>query len=73
MTADACAVRIDEMPMPIEIRELHIRVAVNAPPAKGAPAAQDRVAAKGTAGDKDAIVAECVEQVLDILETRKER
>jgi hypothetical protein len=61
------------MPMPIEIRELHIRVAVNAPPAKGAPTTQNQPAAKGAGGDQDAIVAECVEQVLNIMQMRKER
>ena len=59
--------------MPIEIKELHVRIAVNAPAAKQAPAAQSQPGASGNAGDKDAIVAECVEQVLQIIKTRKER
>jgi hypothetical protein len=56
--------------MPIEIRELHIRVAVNAEAAKPSvpPNAADR-----DGGDKEAIVAECVEQVLRIVQARKER
>jgi len=59
--------------MPIEIRELHIRVSVGetGKPAAGqqaGPAAEDG----GNAG-KDAIVAECVEQVMEILRSRKER
>lgn len=59
--------------MPIEIRELHIRVAVNPEAQHQAPAP-----ASGSAGgeahlEKDAIVAECVEQVLQIIQSRKER
>jgi hypothetical protein len=62
--------------MPIEIKELHIRVAVNATPSGPPPAAQAAAAGGGTAaGDeaKDAIVAECVEQVLQILQNKTER
>ena len=55
--------------MPVEIRELHIRVAVNADTAKPpAPSKSD-----GGAADQDAIVAECVEQVLRIIQAKKER
>ncbi len=62
--------------MPIEIKELHIRVAVNAP--SGGPAAGSRTspaAGKVPADDvtRDAIVAESVEQVLRILREKKER
>ena len=56
--------------MPIEIRELHIRVAVNAEPAKPSAPAKS---ADGGGADKDAIVAECVEQVLRIVQAKKER
>lgn len=59
--------------MPVEIRELYIRVAVSTPAAKQGPAARIKPAANGGAGEKDAIVAECVEQILDILRTGKER
>jgi hypothetical protein len=66
--------------MPIEIKELHIRVTVNAP-AGGAPGAGATIGtvaatpapAGGGAGDKEAIVAECVEQVLSILHEKMER
>lgn len=62
--------------MPIEIKELHIKVSVN--PAKGAePAAGQTSEASGTKPvqtvDKEALIAECVEQVLQILHTRMER
>lgn len=59
--------------VPIEIKELHIRVAVTAdgpattasPPA-GAPSAT-------AAGDTDTLVAACVEQVMQVLRDRTER
>lgn len=64
--------------MPIEIKELHIRVAVNTgntePPASAA-----RISAAASGGSsldeegENALVAECVEQVLHILENKKER
>ncbi|MEX5216329.1 MAG: DUF5908 family protein [Nitrospira sp.] len=58
--------------MPIEIKELHIRVTVNASPSGR------RTEARGGAGtdnenERDQIVAECVEQVLEILERKQER
>jgi len=57
--------------MPLEIKELHIRVAVNAS-AGGAEAAA-AAARPGGAEAKDAIVADCVEQVLQILQSKMER
>lgn len=61
--------------MPIEIKELHIRVAVNVPQG-GVPAKEKKGASGGSSGavvDKDAIVAECVEQVMQILQSKSER
>ncbi len=52
--------------MPIEIKELHIRVALTSPPPPPAAAA-------GGGDDRDAIVAACVEQVLQILQRKAER
>ena len=58
--------------MTIEVRELHIKVAVTAPaggpgqPAGVTPAAQGE-------SSPDALVAECVEQVLRILQNKAER
>ena len=64
--------------MPIEIKELHIRVTVNAAP--GEQPASSQTPAQGTDNtssdgdsDKDAIIAECVEQVLHILQQKMER
>jgi hypothetical protein len=62
--------------MPVEIKELHIRVNVSgkAPesPKSRQSAAKDEDHG-GPGGDKDQIVAECVEQVLHILQAKKER
>lgn len=64
--------------MPIEIKELHIRVAVNTPgEGKGTGSAEGAinsgsVSALNTEG-KDALMAECAEQVLEILKNRTER
>jgi hypothetical protein len=64
--------------MPIEIKELHIRIAVNT--AGGGqlsrPSGASTVAIGGFPLDeegKNALVAECVEQVLHIFENKKER
>ncbi|MDB5908411.1 MAG: hypothetical protein JWP34_2525 [Massilia sp.] len=65
--------------MPIEIRELHIRVAVSAPAgaeSAGTPAAPAAAGAGGAGGGQqaqDKLVAECVEQVLRILHNKLER
>jgi hypothetical protein len=62
--------------MPVEIKELHIRVAVSTPAdgpppgARTAPAGADNGAGEDT---KEAIVAACVEQVLQILRDKTER
>ncbi len=56
--------------MPIEIKELHIRVSVNTTRNDG----QAGLAGDGkTDNAKDAIVAECVEQVLQIIQNKTER
>lgn len=57
--------------MPIEIKELHIKVTVNAPGGGPAPSAAAPVG--GAPADKEALVAECVEQVLLILQQKQER
>lgn len=57
--------------MPLEIRELNIRVNVGGD-ASGtdAPRSQGSDAA---ASDKDAMISECVDEVLRVLRDRKER
>lgn len=62
--------------MSIEIKELHIRVGVNMVQSRQPPGSQvAAVGSSNTSGDdgRDAIVAECVEQVLQILQNRMER
>jgi Family of unknown function (DUF5908) len=60
--------------MPIEIKELHIKVTVNASQG-GTPTASAQTADSGAAPatDKDDIVAECVEQVMQIIKEKMER
>ncbi|MFW0737790.1 DUF5908 family protein [Flavobacterium sp.] len=52
--------------MPIEIKELHIKINVN----EGSKSTAPPTAPKSKDGDA---VAECVEQVLKIIERKKER
>ena len=61
--------------MPIEIKELHIRITVNAPAGDGPGAAPafGTAPASGASVDKEALLAECVEQVLSILQEKQER
>jgi hypothetical protein len=60
--------------MPIEIRELNIRVSVNQSPAEQDSTAGGGGGSKGGGGgNKDEIIAECVEQVLEILKNKNER
>ncbi|UWX56710.1 DUF5908 family protein [Chlorobaculum sp. MV4-Y] len=63
--------------MPVEIRELHIKVTVNeAPQGEGTGASRnsaERGGSENTGADRDAIVAECVEQVLRIMQNKRER
>lgn len=61
--------------MPIEIKELHIRVAVNTAQDGQSSDTQAASSSSGANGDtdKEAIVAECVEQVLRILQSKQER
>ncbi|MDY8138096.1 DUF5908 family protein [Aquimarina sp. 2201CG5-10] len=54
----------------IEIKELHIKINVDNNAKKGA----DNPGSKKASGaDKDAIIAECVEQVMDIIAKQTER
>ena len=57
--------------MPIEIRELNIKISVNqSPPEQNGDS-------PGGSGqplpDKEQLIAECVEQVMDILKNQRER
>lgn len=59
--------------MPVEIKELHIRVNVSGKAPESAKSGQAAAKDEDHGGDKDQIVAECVEQVLQILQAKKER
>jgi len=61
--------------MPIEIRELHIKVSVTSPQAgQSAPGAGSSGGGSNTAGiNKEEIVAACVEKVMEILHNKTER
>ena len=58
--------------MPIEIRELNIRIHVNQnqpeQDGKGAGGSSN-----GPAPEKDEVIAECVEQVMELLKNKQER
>jgi hypothetical protein len=56
--------------MPLEIRELHIKVNVGQPAPEGPGAAAP---AGGQAEDRDHLIAQCVEAVIAALRNRKER
>ena len=59
--------------MPLEIKELIIRVSVNQP-GQQAPSAQSAATQSGDNKDeKEALINQCVEQVVDILKNKKER
>lgn len=61
--------------MPIEIKELHIRVSVNTSQSPQLTGTGTTVAGGNinSGQSKDVIVAECVEQVLQILQNRADR
>ena len=58
--------------MPIEIKELHIRVSVT-PPAGSKPAGAPGPDAGAESDARQVIVADCVEQVLQVLRDQRER
>lgn len=64
--------------MPIEVRELVIRVSVNAQDAGGAAASGPASGGAGaggaaSAGSRQSLIADCVEQVLQVLRDQRER
>ncbi|MEM6722866.1 MAG: DUF5908 family protein [Bacteroidota bacterium] len=59
--------------MPIEIRELHIKAVVNnSGDQQRQPSAQPNAQPQGEAPNKQAIIAECVEKVMEIMAMKKE-
>lgn len=61
--------------MPIEVRELQIKVTVNQPQQTGATSGSSAgtPAVKGNAGAADKIIADAIEQVLEIMRNKNER
>ena len=57
--------------MPVEMRELNIRINVNQQAGGAGP--QNVSGNDATKEDSEALVKECVEQVLSILDNKKER
>ena len=58
--------------MPLEIKELYIKVTVNEPDSTGGAPAAASGKAPGK-DDKDSLIAQCIEETLEILNNRKER
>lgn len=63
--------------MPLEIKELHIKVTVNTEAGQAAPTAGESAGggggnAGGAGMDQDSLIATCVEQVLEILAEKME-
>ena len=58
--------------MPIEIRELNVRVSVNQNQQEQG-AEQTASVAGQPMPDKDTLISECLEQIMDIIHNKKER
>jgi hypothetical protein len=58
--------------MPVEIRELVIKVTVNQPSQGQQQAASPLTGAKAD-DDKEAIISQCVDEILGIIDNKKER
>jgi len=59
--------------MPLTIRELHIKVSVEQPGAPGALQSQASAIPQQETQEKEELVADCVEQVVHIINEKKER
>ncbi len=59
--------------MPVEIKELHIRVTVNQPGQAQQGGASSASGKKEEGDEKEAMIAQCVEEVLQIIDNKKER
>jgi hypothetical protein len=58
--------------MPLEIRELYIKVTVNEPPGGAARAVPPPGASKPD-DEKEAIIRQCVDEVINIINKKNER
>jgi hypothetical protein len=59
--------------MPLQIRELQIRVTVDQPAGTSQPQQTTSSPKTGNKDEKEAIINQCIEQVLDMLNNKKER
>ncbi|HHE32445.1 MAG TPA: hypothetical protein ENL07_07420 [Chlorobaculum parvum] len=61
--------------MPVEIRELHIKVTVNEPgtPDNNRNSVSRSAEGVGNATDREELAAECIEQMVKIMENKRER
>jgi hypothetical protein len=59
--------------MPLQIRELQIRVTVDQPNGSSQPQQNSPASQTGDKNEKEAIINQCIEQVLDLLNNKKER
>jgi hypothetical protein len=59
--------------MPLQIRELQIRVTVDQPAGISQPQQTSATPQAGDKHEKEAIINQCIEQVLDMLNNKKER
>ena len=59
--------------MPLEIKELQIRVTVNQPAGQSQPQQASSAGQAGDKDDKEGIINQCIEQVTDMLNNKKER
>ncbi len=61
--------------MPIEIKELNIRINVNQnQQEQDAPSSPGKASSQGgEGGDQDEVIAACVEQVMELLKNKMER
>jgi hypothetical protein len=59
--------------MPLEIKELQIRVTVNQPAGQSQPQQASTAPQAGDKDDKEGIINQCIEQVTDMLNNKKER
>jgi hypothetical protein len=60
--------------MPLEIRELHIKINVNDAPNTGVASSSAAVSGNNSASDpKDELLSDCVDEIMQLLNNKKER
>jgi len=57
--------------MPLEIKELHIRVTVNQPRTAGESPSETNASVRQN--DRDGMIRQCIEQVIDMIHAKNER